>query len=172
MTLQNRYVTIFSLSLNQKGQLLNSWFIKSNLMDIKLKCTCNPFYVVFLSWQKRMSFILKTYIQVNLFYCFSPCHIHYTPLKKNSHSLFPQPVSHFSPQIAIPFLFCVALKKKLKCVVFYFQSEPDSPEAKPLPRDEPAKEQWSLKLDVNEPVKDFYKRIPDMAYQVSCAGSF
>jgi len=28
-------------------------------------------------------------------------------------------------------------------------------------------EEWAVNIDVNAPVDDFYKRVPDMAYQVS-----
>ena len=28
------------------------------------------------------------------------------------------------------------------------------------------KEEWAVKVDINTPVEDFYKRIPDMAYKV------
>ena len=30
----------------------------------------------------------------------------------------------------------------------------------------PKKEEWAIKVDVNSPVQDFHKRIPDMAYKV------
>jgi len=28
------------------------------------------------------------------------------------------------------------------------------------------KEEWAIKVDVDAPVDDFYKRVPDMAYKV------
>ena len=37
----------------------------------------------------------------------------------------------------------------------------------PAKKVEEKKEQWAIKVDVNSPVADFYKRIPDMAYKVT-----
>jgi hypothetical protein len=41
----------------------------------------------------------------------------------------------------------------------------DSPSSAPVRRAEP-KEEWAINIDVKQPVDDFYKRIPDMAYTV------
>lgn len=32
--------------------------------------------------------------------------------------------------------------------------------------EKPVKEEWAVKVDVTEPVKDFHKRVPDMAHKV------
>lgn len=32
--------------------------------------------------------------------------------------------------------------------------------------DKPVKEEWAIMVDVTEPVKDFHKRVPDMAHKV------
>ena len=32
--------------------------------------------------------------------------------------------------------------------------------------EKPVKEQWAVMINVTEPVKDFHKRVPDMAYKV------
>ena len=32
----------------------------------------------------------------------------------------------------------------------------------------PGREEYAIKVDINSPVDDFYKRIPDMAYKVPC----
>lgn len=32
--------------------------------------------------------------------------------------------------------------------------------------DKPVKEEWAIMVDVKEPVKDFHKRVPDMAHKV------
>ena len=37
---------------------------------------------------------------------------------------------------------------------------PDKPKVEP-------KEEWAINIDINTPVGDFYKRIPDMAYKVN-----
>ena len=33
--------------------------------------------------------------------------------------------------------------------------------------EKPAKEEWAIMVNVTEPVKDFHKRVPDMAHKVS-----
>ena len=37
--------------------------------------------------------------------------------------------------------------------------------------EKPVKEQWAVMINVTEPVKDFHKRVPDMAYKVSFLSS-
>lgn len=32
--------------------------------------------------------------------------------------------------------------------------------------EKPVKEEWAIMVDVTEPVKDFHKRVPDMAHKV------
>ena len=34
------------------------------------------------------------------------------------------------------------------------------------------KEEWAVKVNVSEPVKDFHKRVPDMAHKVRALYSF
>ena len=48
-----------------------------------------------------------------------------------------------------------------------FQVDVKSPTKKATKKAEEKKEQWAIKVDVNSPVTDFYKRIPDMAYKVT-----
>nr|KAG5700480.1 hypothetical protein BaRGS_013967 [Batillaria attramentaria] len=43
--------------------------------------------------------------------------------------------------------------------------ESSAVKAAPKKRTEEKKEQWARKVDVNSPVTDFYKRVPDMAYK-------
>ncbi|XP_071097227.1 superkiller complex protein 2-like [Haliotis cracherodii] len=45
------------------------------------------------------------------------------------------------------------------------QVEKSSAPVLPTPRPAEVKEQWAVKVDINQPVDDFYKRIPDMAYK-------
>ena len=33
--------------------------------------------------------------------------------------------------------------------------------------EKPSKEEWAIMVNVTEPVKDFHKRVPDMAHKVS-----
>ena len=48
-----------------------------------------------------------------------------------------------------------------------FQVDVKPPTKKATQKAEEKKEQWAIKVDVNSPVTDFYKRIPDMAYKVT-----
>jgi hypothetical protein len=55
-------------------------------------------------------------------------------------------------------------------LIYYFQqldhlSIEDSGDLNAV-RSGPKKEEWAIKVDINSPVEDFHKRIPDMAYKV------